>query len=309
MRSILMSLMVVLVGVEARAAGPVVAPDGTVASACGAAPAGMSCVAGGPFIRGSDTPHECNQVLPTRLHPKKGRVDTAPAATVWEQTFYMDVTEVTFAAFGACIKSGKCTKAGPQYSDFSRPNQPIAGVSWFDADNYCRVQGKHLPTEAEWEKAARGPDGKAAPWGDAEATCDLAIIKDARGRSCGVKKLGAPDKGRPFEVMSRPAGVYGLYDMAGNIEEWTADWYSFDYAECGAACLGTNPKGICGGKKTCDGHPFKSVRGGSWYWEGSHANGYHRRPHYPINQLGDGGFHHFGFRCAASPEEAQALAH
>lgn len=305
-----MRSMVLVLGVvwssAAFAAGP--APDGTTALACDGAPAGMACIPGGSFIRGADAPHECNQQLPTRMKRVKGRVDTAPVATVWQQTFYMDVTEVTYEAFRACIKSGKCDKAGPGYSDFNRPTQPIAGVSWYDADNYCRVMGKHLPTEAEWEKAARGPDGKLAPWGDAEATCQLAVIKDASGRSCGVKKRGLPEKGRVLEVKSRPAGVYGLYDMAGNVEEWTADWYSVDYAECGAACLGTNPRGMCAGKATCKDHPYKSVRGGSWYWEASHANGYHRRPHFPINKLKEGGFHHFGFRCAASVDEARALA-
>jgi formylglycine-generating enzyme required for sulfatase activity len=120
-----------------------------------------------------------------------------------------------------------CDPSGPGYTDFDRPRQPINGIRWFDADKYCKAQGKQLPTEAQWEKAARGPDGALHPWGDEPATCERAIIKDEQGRSCGVKKLySKPETGRPFEVGSRPAYRYGLHDMAGNSWEWVADWYA-----------------------------------------------------------------------------------
>jgi len=270
---------------------------------CGPAPAGMSCVPGGPFLRGVDVdPHEgkCEQHRP-RMHG----ADTVPQATVWLQTFYMDQTEVTNAAYQACVKAGKCHKAGPNYDDFRAPKQPITGVSWYDAVQFCEAQGKHLPTEAEWEKAARGTDGRLHPWGPEPATCERAIIKDARGRSCGVRKMkGAkPWTGKVAPVGSRPAGIYGLFDMVGNAEEWVADWYSTSWAACGADCLGVNPKGPCGGAEPCPEHKYRSVRGGSWYWPGTHATSIHRRPHIPSNKF----FHHFGFRCAASAQEAAAL--
>jgi len=263
-------------------------PGAPAPEACAAAPEGMACVPAGPFLRGSDD----------------GPENTRPAARVWLQTFYMDRNEVTYAEYKACVKARRCDPSGPGYTDFDRPRQPINGVRWFDADKYCRAQGKRLPSEAQWEKAARGPDGALHPWGDEPATCERAIIKDETGRSCGVKKLlSKPETGRPFEVGSRPAYRYGLFDMAGNSWEWVADWYTRDYAECGADCLGVEPRGPCQGAATCAGFRRKLVRGGSWYWDAAHATAIYRRPHWPENQP----FHHFGFRCAASPAEAEAL--
>ena len=92
--------------------------------------------------------------------------------------------------------------------------------------------------------------------------------------------------------------------MAGNAEEWVADWYSRTWSACGKDCLGVNPKGPCGGAAKCAKKWQKVVKGGSWYWPGTHATSYHRRPHVPSNNP----FHHFGFRCAASLEEARKLA-
>ncbi len=248
---------------------------------CGEVPSGMACVPGGFFVRGSDD----------------GPADSRPASKVWVQTFLMDIDEVTVRDFFACVKSRKCPKAGPLYRGFSEPDMPINGISWFDADNYCKVRGKRLPTEAEWEKAARGVDGRTWPWGDSKATCDLAIIEDESGKGCGRKKPGDhPEKGRPWAVGSRPATQYGLRDMAGNSYEWVADWYSPSWGECGSECSGVDPKGPCGGAAKCPGHKRKSVRGGSWYWPSENARTFHRRSYIPSNKPA----HHFGFRCASS---------
>ncbi len=257
---------------------------------CEDPPPGMSCVPGGPFLRGSDD----------------GPPDTRPQTLVWVQTFYMDTHEVTVEEYGACVRSGRCPKAGPRYLDFDRPRQPITGVSWYDAVAYCRAQGKHLPTEAQWEKAARGTDGRLYPWGNEPVDCRRAVIMDASGRSCGVRKArgGHPEKGRPLEVGSRPPGIHGLYDMVGNAWEWVADWHSASYGACGADCLGPDPTGPCGGQEPCPGHRRRVVRGGSWYWPARYASAIRRRPHIPRNEPE---FHHFGFRCAASVEEARAL--
>lgn len=255
---------------------------------CFTPPKGMACIEGGYFIRGSDD----------------GPKNTRPKARIWLETFYMDLYEVTFEEYQSCVRAGKCNPSGPQYKDFSRPRQPIVGVSWYDADKYCKAMGKHLPTESEWEKAARGPDGDLYPWGNQPATCERAIIMDKTGRGCGVKKLGGhPEKGRTWEVGSRPPGHYGLFDMAGNSWEWVADWYSDSYYACGEDCFGVNPKGPCKGAETCPGRNMKIVRGGSWYWPSEYATAIYRRPHYPNNKP----FHHFGFRCAASVEEARKL--
>jgi formylglycine-generating enzyme required for sulfatase activity len=225
---------------------------------------------------------------------------------VWVQTFAIDQDEVTHAEYQACARAGKCPKAGPNYKDYDRPRQPIVGVSWYDAVDYCERHGKRLPSEAEWEKAARGPDAETHPWGSQPATCERAVIMDERGRSCGTPKaFGHPEKGRTYEIGSRPAYRYGLRDMSGNSWEWVQDWASKSWAECGAACQGVDPKGPCGGSRSgCSKHYSKVVRGGSWYWPAEHASGFYRRFHFPKNQP----FHHFGFRCAASVEQAKALA-
>ncbi len=275
-------------GADVRVGAGAVAADGTRGLPCEEPPVGMACVPAGPFIRGADD----------------GPEHARPAATIWLQTYYMDLDEVTYAEYKACAKARKCPQSGPGYTDFDRPRQPINGISWHDAVAYCAAQGKRLPTEAQWEKAARGPDGDLHPWGDEPATCERAIIKDARGRGCGVKKQGSkPETGRPWEVGSLPPGHYGLRDMSGNSWEWVADWYSRSYAECGDACLGVDPKGPCGGAAECPGHRRKIVRGGSWYWDASYATAIWRRPHFPENRP----FHHFGFRCAATAEDAAAL--
>ncbi|MBK8259171.1 MAG: SUMF1/EgtB/PvdO family nonheme iron enzyme [Polyangiaceae bacterium] len=249
---------------------------------------GMACIAGGEFLRGS----------------VKGAANEQPQARIWVDSFLMDITEVTVEAYEGCVSAKKCKPAHTVYNDFSRPKQPKVGIRWYDAVDFCKAFGKHLPTEAEWEKAARGTDGRLYPWGDQVADCNLAVIKDARGRSCGVLKAGAdPDKGRTFEVGSKPPNQYGLLDMSGNAWEWVADWYSPSYSACGDACLGKNPKGPCDGAEPCKGKGERVVRGGSWFWDASYATTTHRHHHYPSNNP----YHHYGFRCAASLNEAKAL--
>ncbi len=255
---------------------------------CPTAPSGMACIPGGEFLRGTDD----------------GPANARPKATITLSTYFMDLYEVTYGAYKACEKTRKCNVANPLYQDFNRPKQAMTGVSWFDAVRYCKAQGKHLPTEAEWEKAARGTDGALYPWGNAPATCENAVLMDASGRSCGIRKrFSQPEKGRVLEVGLRAPGVYGLYDMAGNSWEWVADWYSKSYAACGAACEGKDPRGPCNGADHCPGFRDKLVRGGSWYWPAEYATAIYRRPHVPSNQP----FHHFGFRCAASSAEAAKL--
>ncbi len=265
-------------------------PNGVPVVACAAAPAGMACIPGGAFLRG------------VNHGPRNAR----PQQKVWLQTFYMDVNEVTVEAYAACVRAGKCRAAKTLYGDFSRPRQPKVGVSWFAAVKFCEAHGKRLPTEAQWEKAARGTDGRKYPWGNGDCSCKRAVIKDERGRSCGVKKRGgSPHKGRTFVVGSRPAAIHGLHDMAGNAWEWVLDWYTPSFKACGAACQGVDPKGPCGGALKCRGHRQRVVKGGSWYWTCKRATTYSRRRHYPINKFPN--YHHFGFRCAASVKEAAVL--
>lgn len=246
---------------------------------CGDVPERMACVPGGWFVRGTDD----------------GPPNARPQARVWLQTYYIDRFEVTYAEYEACEAAGHCPRSGPRYTDFDHPDMPIQGVRWFDAVAFCRARDKTLPTEAQWEKAARGPDGRLYPWGDEEPTCERAILQDASGRACGLRKAQSkPEVGRPWDVGSRPAGIYGIHDMIGNSWEWVADWYSRDYAQCGSACLGRDPRGPCQGAEKCPGHRLKLVRGGSWYWDKTRASSVVRRAHAPSNEP----FHHFGFRCA-----------
>lgn len=277
-----------------------VSPDGVTIEPCPSeVPAGMVCVPGGPFVRGTDAPHVCAQGENVRNPTKWG-----PPTAVWTRSYFIDATEVTFGAYQVCVQAGKCTKAHPAYNDYDRPNQPMTGMNWFQARDYCAAQGKRLPSDAWYEKAARGPDGDDTPFGKGPPTCATAVVQDATGRSCGTPKAAPnPEKGRTLEVGSRPAGRYGAFDLVGNAEEWVSDWYEPDLAACGAACAGTDPEGPCGGAEACAGHELKEVKGGSWYWDAGHAVGWHRRPHFPANSP----YHHFGFRCAASLEQGRAL--
>ncbi len=230
----------------------------------------MACIPAGEFLRGSDD----------------GPRDERPSAKVDVDAFYMDINEVTVGDYKECMKAGGCKKAGPNYQGFSEPNFPITGVNWFHSSDFCKWKGKRLPTEAEWEKAARGTDGRKYPWGNEKATCKLAIIKEGEPNGCG--------RGKIWPVGSRAANQFGLFDMAGNSWEWVNDWYSKSYAACGKECEGKNPKGPCGGASPCAGHAERLVRGGSWYWDATWATTTRRRPHFPENKP----FHHFGFRCA-----------
>jgi formylglycine-generating enzyme len=260
--------------------------------------AGMACVPAGEFVRGSNTDEP----------------DEKPMEKVYVSDFYMDIHEVTNKEFNECLaagkcrdclKTGKCDYIGARYGwRYKKDNQPVTGVSWFTAREYCEYKGKRLPTEAEWEKAARGPDGNIFPWGNEPATCERAIIQVGSGKKaikgCLPSRLEPPWHMHPADVMSRPAGVYGLYDMAGNAHEWVNDWYAKSYAACGEKCRGKDPKGPCDGADVCPGYTMRGVRGGSWWWNAPYARAAKRRANLPGN-MPMAHYHHFGFRCAQSP--------
>jgi formylglycine-generating enzyme required for sulfatase activity len=230
----------------------------------------MACVPGGPFWRGSDH------------HGKNAR----PRQRIVVSTFYLDIHEVTTPEFVACVKAGLCRppKAYLRHRGFHGKRQPAVPVSWKNALRICLMQGKRLPTEAEWEKAARTPDGRTFPWGEAAPTCRRAWYRGCK-----------PATTRP--VGSLPPNPYGIYDLAGNGYEWVMDWYSPCWAgcpgACGAACAGPDPRGPCAGVLRCKGHRRRVLRGGSWYWSASHLRTFWRRPEYPKS-----GNHRLSARCA-----------
>jgi formylglycine-generating enzyme required for sulfatase activity len=245
---------------------------------CPKTPDGMSCIPGGYFERGASN----------------RKRDQRNPSIIWVDTFFMDRYEVTAKEYDKCVREGRCIYQRTNYPKFSGDQQPKVGISWYAANHYCKIQGKRLPTEAEWEKSARGPWGEKNPWGNETVDCSRAIIQSKKGRGCG--RLGfRDDKGRTWDVGSRPAGRYGLYDLIGNTDEYVADWYSETYRECGKYCRGPNPKGPCNAAGKCSAHLEKVVRGGSWYWGTSHGYGSFRRAHFPSQRKI---YHHFGFRCA-----------
>lgn len=141
-----------------------------------------------------------------------------PGRAVKVDAFFIDKLEVTAAQYASCVETGGCTKieSAEKGCTAAKPalaRHPINCVDWYQADRYCRAQGKRLPTDAEWELAARGTDRRSYPWGNAEPGDQL----------CRQGRTRKPSP-RTCEVGSFPEGAspYGVLDMAGNVAEWTA---------------------------------------------------------------------------------------
>jgi formylglycine-generating enzyme required for sulfatase activity len=163
---------------------------------------------------------------PSKQGSTKGEEDERPERTVVVKAFAIDRTEVTRARYAACVAAHRCQGSpAPTAEADADPALPVTGVSWSDARAYCKFAGGRLPTEIEWEKAARGADGREYPWGD-ELDCAHANW----GNFDGEGPCAGKNPGRPVRVGSYPSGasVYGVLDLGGNVWEWVADRYDDD---------------------------------------------------------------------------------
>ncbi|MBI4730824.1 MAG: SUMF1/EgtB/PvdO family nonheme iron enzyme [Chloroflexi bacterium] len=208
----------------------------------------------------------------------EGYSDEKPVHMVNLSAFWVDQTEVTNGMYALCVVAGVCTQplrkssnlidyyyGFEEYTDY-----PVIFISWQDASNYCAWAGRRLPTEAEWEKAARGTDGRSYPWG---STLPDETLANFDHNLDDVTRVGSYLTG---------ASPYGALDLAGNVSEWTADWYGEEYY---ASSPESNPPGPETGER-------RVVRGGSWTGNDRGVWSFHRSIRLPDSPAFD-----IGFRC------------
>jgi len=192
-------------------------------------------VPGGEFIMGADSAEQA---------------DFSPAHKVTLGGFWIHQAEVTNQQYAQCVADGECTAPNGisgevyRYSDISYANFPVVGVTWYQAQEYCTYIDARLPSEAEWEKTARGTDGNTYPWGEDQPSCDYLNYNNCLDPS-------EPDDVRSYNNGTSP---FDAMDMSGNVFEWVSDWYQEDYY---LQSPSSNPQGPEQGTK-------KVYRGGSY---------------------------------------------
>jgi formylglycine-generating enzyme required for sulfatase activity len=259
----------------------------------------MAKIAAGQYFQGSDA--------------KDAGENEKPAHNVALDAYCIDLHEATAGEYEACSNVGKCKRAGTEvdwpkitpaekkiysplctFGQKDKADHPINCVSWEMARTYCKAQDKRLPTEAEWEYATRGPDGRVYPWGDEAPTskhlnaCGTECV--AWGKKNGVSSEALYEEDDGFSATA-PVGKYeagrsrfGPYDVVGNVWEWVSDWYA-DYTPDEKK----NPAGPEGGER-------KVIRGGAF--NGSYTAWL--RPSYRYAQDPNALSYGIGIRCARS---------
>jgi eukaryotic-like serine/threonine-protein kinase len=246
----------------------------------------MLFISAGEFKMGCDGTN--NSGFPCSL-------DALPLHKVFIDEYYIDKFETTNAMYAVCVSKGSCSPPA-NFSSLTRPSYygnsayddyPVIHVNWDQAQAYCQWAGKRLPTEAEWEKAARGQfDNRPYPWGSGRPTCETANLMYPGLELC---------VGDTTPVGSYPDGAsaYGVMDMAGNVYEWVYDWYQSDYYSSSPYY---NPTGPATGV-------YKPLKGGAFSYAQDHLilskriNPFAYQPNEPARTS-----FLVGFRCVASVE-------
>jgi formylglycine-generating enzyme required for sulfatase activity len=197
-----------------------------------AQPDGMVLVPAGEFWMGAED----------------GLQDARPLHRVYLSSYWFDKYEATNDRYRQCVEGGGCTppKDRPTFEDLARAQHPVTNITWNQARSFCQWQGKRLPTEAEWEKAARGTDGRRYPWGN-----DGEVVK-SRVRN-GELKAGANGT-ESIGLQAATASPYAVFDLIGSVSEWVKDWYAEDFYQASPA---RDPQGPPRGS-------FRVLRGGEW---------------------------------------------
>jgi len=266
-------IRMLLVGSLILAAPPSADPSELPKTFTGKDGAPMMLIPAGEFLMG------------TALSNRDGGRDEYPERRIYLDAFYMDTFEITngrylefVKATGHRIPEHTRDKTLTLWRGNSVPDifkdHPVINVDWSDADAYCRWTGKRLPTEAEWERAARGTTGRRFPWGNAEPTRTLANYLNQWRNGAGLEPVGSHPQGASQE---------GVQDLEGNVWEWVADWYDAHYYEKGP---NRNPKSPTAGTR-------KVIRGSGWESEAPLLRSAHRLNSDPLNRN-----HSLGFRCA-----------
>jgi formylglycine-generating enzyme required for sulfatase activity len=223
------------------------------------ATAEMVSVPAGEFLMG------CNGSVDTQCEDKE-----KPGRTITLKAFQIDKTEVTQDQYLACVEAGQCSPPSCPW-ECSNANFPASCVKWNDAKAFCAWAGKRLPSEAEWEKAARGTDGRKYPWGNSEPTCSNANMAGCAGAATAAGSFASG------------ASPFGALDMAGNMVEMVNDWYDETYYQ---RAPDTDPTGPAAGTQYVG-------RGGGWksepFWLRASV-----RDWYVATDAGGS----LGFRCA-----------